>query len=81
MKAEITFKDKKDLVRFTKEVQMFESDIDIHSGSFDGDAKSVLLVINCRVNEPYTLELLSEDQEEIEKFKRMISSFREVENG
>ena len=75
MKAEIIFKDKEDLVRFTKEVQMFESDIDIHSGSFDGDAKSVLLVINCRVNEPYTLELLSEDQEEIKKFQRMVSKY------
>ena len=78
MKAEIVFKSRKDLVRFTKEVQMFESDIDIHRGSFDGDAKSVLLVINCRINEPYMLELLSEDQEEIEKFQRMINSFRKV---
>lgn len=75
MKAEIIFKDKEDLVRFTKEVQMFESDIDIHSGSFDGDAKSVLLVINCRINEPYMLELLSEDQEEIKKFERMVSNY------
>ncbi len=75
MKTEIVFKSRKDLVRFTKEVQMFESDIDIHSGSFDGDAKSVLLVINCRINEPYTLELLSEDREEIEKFERMVSKY------
>lgn len=75
MKAEVVFKSKEDLVRFSKEVQMFKSDVDIHSGSFDGDAKSVLLVINCRVNEPYILELLSEDREEIEKFQRMINGF------
>lgn len=75
MKEKIIFKSNDDLVRFTREVQRFKSDVDIHSGSFDGDAKSVLLVINCRINEPYTLELLSEDQEEIEKFKRMVSNY------
>lgn len=75
MKSEIVFKKKNDLIRFSKEVQAIKSDIDIHSGSFDGDAKSILFVINCRTNEPYELELLSNDEEDIEKFKNLVNRY------
>ncbi|MEE3415710.1 MAG: HPr family phosphocarrier protein [Prevotella sp.] len=75
METQIVFHSLKDIERFTKEVTKFKSECDLSRGNFTVDAKSALAVINCHLDEAYTLKFMSSDDAEVESFKRMLRTF------
>lgn len=73
--TQIVFHSLEDIKRFTQDVSKFKSDCDLSRGNFVVDAKSTLAVINCHLDDVYTLKFNAINDEELDKFKRMLRTF------
>lgn len=67
-----------DIKKFVNEARTFTSDINVRSGNYIVDGKSILGLFSINTSNPIEIELVSSDLEEIEKFNVMISKFKEV---
>lgn len=66
-----------DIKKFVNEARTFTSDINVRSGNYVVDGKSILGLFSINTSNPIEIELVSSDLEEIEKFNIMISKFKE----
>mgnify|MGYP003369809663 CR=1 FL=1 len=62
--------------RFTEEAIKFESDIDVLRGRYIIDAKSTLGIFTIDLSTPVDVEINSENESEIKKFKEIMEEFR-----
>ena len=62
--------------RFINEIVKFPSDIDIISGRYICDAKSLLAIFSYDLSKPVDIEIHSNDEEEIKKFNEMMEEFK-----
>lgn len=62
--------------RFINEIVKFPSDIDIISGRYICDAKSLLAIFSYDLSKPVDIEIHSDDEEEIKKFNEMMEEFK-----
>ena len=62
--------------RFINEIVKFPSDIDIISGRYICDAKSLLAIFSYDLSKPVDIEIHSNDEEEIKKFNEMMEVFK-----
>lgn len=67
-----------DIKKFVNEARTFTSDINVRSGNYVVDGKSILGLFSINTSNPIEIELVSSDLEEIEKFNVMISKFKEI---
>ena len=67
-----------DIKKFVNEARTFTSDINVRSGNYVVDGKSILGLFSINTSNPIEIELVSSDLEEIEKFNIMISKFKEI---
>ena len=62
--------------KFVNEVAKFESDIDIISGRYVCDGKSLLAIFSYDLSEPVDIEIHSDSKEEIRKFNEVMEEFK-----
>lgn len=62
--------------RFINEIVKLPSDIDIISGRYICDAKSLLAIFSYDLSKPVDIEIHSDDEEEIKKFNEMMEEFK-----
>ena len=62
--------------KFVNEVSKFESDIDIISGRYICDAKSLLAVFSYDLSKPVNIEIHSDNEEEIKRFNEVMEEFK-----
>lgn len=62
--------------KFAKEVTKFESDIDIISGRYVCDAKSLLAIFSYDLSKPVNVEIHSRSEEEIKRFNEVMEEFK-----
>ena len=67
-----------DIKKFVNEARTFTSDINVRSGNYVVDGKSILGLFSINTSNPIEIELVSSDLEEIKKFNVMISKFKEI---
>lgn len=67
-----------DIKKFVNEARTFTSDINVRSGNYVVDGKSILGLFSINTSNLIEIELVSSDLEEIEKFNVMISKFKEI---
>lgn len=77
MTAKIKLALAEDIKKFVNEARTFTSDINVRSGNYVVDGKSILGLFSINTSDPIEIELVSSDLEEIEKFNVMISKFKE----
>ena len=78
MTAKIKLALAEDIKKFVNEARTFTSDINVRSGDYVVDGKSILGLFSINTSNPIEIELVSSDLEEIEKFNIMISKFKEI---
>lgn len=62
--------------KFANEVSKFESDVDIISGHYICDAKSLLALFSYDLSKPIEVEIHSKDENEIRKFNEVMEEFK-----
>ena len=62
--------------KFANVVTEFESDIDIISGRYVCDAKSLLAIFSYDLSKPVDVEIHSRSKEEIKKFNEVMEEFK-----
>ena len=62
--------------KFANEIINFSSDIDIISGRYICDAKSLLAIFSYDLSKPVEVEIHSKDEEEIIKFNEVMEEFK-----
>ena len=62
--------------KFVNKVSKFESDIDIISGRYICDAKSLLAVFSYDLSKPVNIEIHSDNEEEIKRFNEVMEEFK-----
>lgn len=60
---------------FVRDAESFESDIDIISGRFIIDAKSILGVFSLDISKPVNVRILSDDELEIKRFNELMHKY------
>ena len=78
MTAKIKLALAEDIKKFVNEARTFTSDINVRSGNYVVDGKSIRGLFSINTSNPIEIELVSSDLEEIEKFNVMISKFKEI---
>ena len=78
MTAKIKLALAEDIKKFVNEARTFTSDINVRSGNYVVDGKSILGLFSINTSNPIEIELVSSDLEEIQKFNVMISKFKEI---
>lgn len=78
MTAKIKLALAEDIKKFVNEARTFTSDINVRSGNYVVDGKSILGLFSINTSNLIEIELVSSDLEEIEKFNVMISKFKEI---
>ena len=78
MTAKIKLALAEDIKKFVNEARTFTSDINVRSGNYIVDGKSILGLFSINTSNPIEIELISSDLEEIERFNVMISKFKEI---
>ena len=78
MTAKIKLALAEDIKKFVNEARTFTSDINVRSGNYVVDGKSILGLFSINTSNPIEIELVSSDLKEIEKFNVMISKFKEI---
>lgn len=78
MTAKIKLALAEDIKKFVNKARTFTSDINVRSGNYVVDGKSILGLFSINTSNPIEIELVSSDLEEIEKFNVMISKFKEI---
>lgn len=66
--------------RFVDDVSKFKSDIDIISGRYICDAKSIMGIFSFDISKPTDIVIHSDDQDELIRFEEVIKKY-EVKHG
>lgn len=74
-KIDIRLNDVEKAKRFVNEVSRFDSDVDITLGRYICDAKSILAILSYDLSKPVTIEIHSDDNEEIRRFNEVMEVF------
>ena len=61
---------------FVKIVDKFESDIDVMSGHYICDGKSIMALFSLNLLEPMVVKIHSENDEEIKSFNEVMEEFK-----
>lgn len=61
--------------RFTQKVSVLDAEVDIVSGRYIVDAKSIMGIFSLDILKPLTVIIHSEDEEEISKFNEIMKEF------
>lgn len=61
--------------RFTQKVSVLDAEVDIVSGRYIVDAKSIMGIFSLDILKPLTVIIHSEDEEEINKFNEIMEEF------
>lgn len=61
--------------RFTQKVSVLDAEVDIVSGRYIVDAKSIMGIFSLDILKPLTVIIHSEDEEEINKFNEIMEDF------
>lgn len=64
------------IVRFSKVVITFDSDIIIYQNSRRYNAKSILAIFSLNMTKPHYIEIQSEDEDEIKLFNKIAEEFK-----
>jgi len=75
MKFKVLLDSVEKIQEFVKVANSTHCDIDLVSGKYYLDAKSILGILSCNVHEPMTMIVNSSDEEEIGNFKNRIVEF------
>lgn len=75
-KVTVMLNDFNKIRKFTTEVSGFESDIDLVRGRYIIDAKSIVGIFTLDLSEPVDVVLWSENEEEINRFKKIMKEFK-----
>lgn len=62
--------------RFTQKVSVMDAEVDIVSGRYIVDAKSIMGIFSLDILKPLTVIIHSEDEEEINKFNEIMEEFK-----
>ena len=62
--------------KFVNETTKFESDIDIISGRYICDSKSVMGVLSYDLSKPVDIMIHSDNYEEVERFNEVLEEFK-----
>ena len=62
--------------RFVQIVEEFKSDIDVISGRYVVDGKSIMGLFSLNILEPLTVRINSENELEVESFNRIMEEFK-----
>ena len=62
--------------KFVNETVKFVSDIDIISGRYVCDAKSMLAIFSYDLSKPVDIEIHSDNEEEIRRFNEVMEEFK-----
>ena len=62
--------------KFVNEMSKFESDIDIISGRYICDSKSVMGVLSYDLSKPVDIMIHSDNYEEVERFNEVLEEFK-----
>lgn len=78
MKTRITIKlnEAEKVKRFIREVENFKSDVDIISGRYVCDAKSLMGVLTHTLTNPVDILIHSVNEDEIKKFNQIMKEFK-----
>lgn len=74
-KVMINLKESSQIKTFVNIINKYPFDLDIRSGRYVVDAKSILGIFSLDLSKPVELEILSDDTQEIEKFLEEIKSY------
>ena len=74
-KIVINLNDIKSVGKFVNEMSKFDADIDIISKHYICDAKSIMGVFSFDLSKPVTVEIISDDKEEIKRFNEVLKEF------
>ena len=78
MKTRLTIKlnEVSEANKFVNETVKFESDIDIISGRYVCDAKSLLAIFSYDLSKPVDIEIHSDNEEEIRRFNEIMEEYK-----
>lgn len=62
--------------KFINEIVKFPSDVDIVSGRYICDAKSLLAIFSYDLSKPVKIVIHSDDEEEIRRFNEVMEEFK-----
>ena len=62
--------------RYAQKIIMVESDVDIIKGSVIYDAKSIMAILALGTLDDIYVEIYSDDQEEIKRFRELMEEFK-----
>lgn len=62
--------------KFINEIVKFPSDVDIVSGRYICDAKSLLAIFSYDLSKPVEIVIHSDDEEEIRRFNEVMEEFK-----
>ena len=62
--------------KFVNEMTKFESDIDIISGRYICDSKSVMGVLSYDLSKPVDIFIHSNNEKEVERFNKVLEEFK-----
>ena len=74
-KVMINLKESSQIKTFVNIINKYPFDLDIRSGRYVVDAKSILGIFSLDLSKPVELEILSDDTQEIEKLLEEIKSY------
>lgn len=74
-KYTITIKTINNVKRFIEEVSKFKSDVDIVSGRYVCDAKSIMGVFSFDLTKPVDIVIHSKDEDELKRFEEIMKKF------
>ena len=69
-----------ELQSFAFDVMNFSSEIDLVKDSHCVDAKSIMCIMAMNIREPLYVEILSDDKNEINLFKKIMNKYKEDNN-
>ena len=75
MEKIICFKNGDDATRFVSDVSEVKCDINITDGHIVLDAKSLIAVLTLDFSKEFQVEIISKDQEEIERFASLMEQY------
>jgi phosphotransferase system HPr-like phosphotransfer protein len=61
---------------FSNKVINFDSDIDISTGRYIVDSKSIMAIFSLNLSKPLTVEIHSDDEDEIRRFNEFVEEFK-----
>lgn len=75
IKYQIVFENMADVDHFVTEVSGLTGDVNVYYGHQEFDGKSILALLNLELGKKYETELLSDDENMQDVFRRIVANF------